>query len=218
MTQPAPNGRVIDELLLAATIPERDFAALLRRYRDTILPALSPDAPALMLLESQPHRIITRDERQDLLRFTFFDPDFDFKDYTSGRIFHEMGELRWEREQAGIQLVYTGPKAYQPALQATARIDLDDGRYRYKDRTYLLFGKRLNNRQDLDRPGARTFAEVRIPRLLHYPHLPALTGAERVQLIAREYLDAATAANVAYRFKGLARFWEQSETQERGKV
>jgi hypothetical protein len=212
MTQAAPNQWARDELLLAGTIPAKDFTALLRSYHSAISPDLSSDAPALMLLESQPRRIITQDERQDLLRFTLFDPDFDFTPYTSGRIFHTMGELRWEREHAGVQIVYTGHKAYKPALQDAQKIALDDRRYR--DRAYLMFGKRLD-RQELARSGATTFAEVRIPRLLHYPQVPALAGAERVQLVAREYLDAATAVNVAYRFKNLARFPEQAETQER---
>jgi hypothetical protein len=55
------------------------------------------------------------------------------------------------------------------------------------------------------------FAEVRIPRLLRYPQLPTLAGAERVQLVMCEYVDSETAVNVAYRLKNLVSFPKQSE-------
>jgi hypothetical protein len=215
MTQAVPNEWAKDELLLAGIIRATDFVGLIETYHNVISSQVSPDTPALMLLEEQPRRIIAQGDRQNLLRFEFFDPHFDFTLYTSGRIFHELGELRWERLPAGIQIVYTGHTAYKPTLQDAQEIALDS--HKYKDRAYLLFGERLDQ-QELDRIGAAArpgdFAEVRIPRLLRYPQVSTLNDAKRVQLIAREYPDAATAVNVAYRFKNLAPFSEQAETLE----
>lgn len=201
MIQTIQTERAIDELLLATILETRDFPALLQAYRVPL------NTHALMLLENQPQHPITQEERQDLLHFAFFDPTFNFMPYTAGRVFHTLGELRWERQQAEIHLVYTGHKEYKPALRDAQHITLDA--YTAEDRAYILFGKRLNEKQ-LARigPVAQTgdFAEVRIPRLLRYPPVPALTGVERVQLVMREYIDPETALTFAYRFKGLVPF------------
>ena len=167
MAQTTQTGRASGELLLAGTLLEKDFAAFLQTYNNTIPHRTSPDAPVFMLLEAQPHRVIEQDARQDLLHFAFFDPNFDFTPYTSGRIFHALGELRWERQHPEVQIVYTGHKEYKPELQDARESMLDA--CISKDREYFLFGKRLDQQQ-LDRIGpaaqAGDFAEVRIPRLL----------------------------------------------------
>src|SRR5947209_8525060 len=165
-----------------------------------------------MMLEEQPRRVIEQDARLDLLRFVLFDPSFDFTPYTSGRVFHALGELRWEQQVTNIQAVYTGSRKYKPVLQDASETMLDP--YIPRNREYFLFGKRLDQQQ-LDRIGPAAqpgdFAEVRIPRLLRYPQLPMLAGAERVQLVMCEYVDSETAVNVAYRFKELIPFLRQSE-------
>lgn len=207
MTHATQTKQAIGELLLAETISGEDFAAFIQAYR------IPPDATTLMLLEAQPHHAIEQDARQGLLHFEFFDPAFDFTPYTSGRIFHDLGELRWERQHPNVQVVYTGHKEYKPELQDAKETALDA--YALKDRAYFLFGRRLDKEQ-LDRigPAARPgdFAEVRIPRLLRYPALSTLVDAERVQLVICEYIDPATAMNVAYRFRVLVRFQKQAET------
>ncbi|MDQ2717458.1 MAG: hypothetical protein M3Z08_21395, partial [Chloroflexota bacterium] len=58
------------------------------------------------------------------------------------------------------------------------------------------------------------FAEVRIPRLLRYPALDTLAGAQRIQLDTCEYIDPDTGANIAYRFKRLVPF-QRSQEQEK---
>jgi hypothetical protein len=212
MVQATQTERATGQLLLAGTIQGEDFAAVLQAYR--IPDSIPPDAPALMLLEAKPRRVIEQDARQNLLHFAFFDPTFDFTPYTSGRIFHALGELRWERQHPSVQIVYTGHKEYKPELQDARETALDA--YIPKDRAYFLFGKRLNKQERdlLIGPAAQPgdFAEVRIPRLLRYPQLPTLTDAERVQLVMCEYTDPTTALNGAYRFKKLVRFQKQSET------
>src|SRR6266700_2040713 len=212
MAQATQTKGAIGEILLAETIVEENFASFIQAYNNSIPPSTSPDVPTLMLLEEQPHRVIEQNARQDLLHFALFDPTFDFMSYTSGRIFHALGELRWERQHPGVQIVYTGHKEYKPELPDANETTLDT--CIPEDREYFLFGKRLEEKQ-LDRIGPVAqpgdFAEVRIPRLLRYPQLPTLAGAERVQLVICEYVDSATAVNVAYRFKNLVRFPKHSE-------
>ena len=212
MAQATQTKQAIGELLLAGTVAAADFAQFLQTYNTIIPHSPSPDAPTLMLLEAQPRHVITQEKRQGLLHFALFDPSFNFASYTSGRIFHALGELRWEQQHSDIQMVYTGHKAYKPQLQDAKETDLDA--YTFEDRKYFLFGKRLDQEQ-LKRIGpaqAGDFAEVRIPRLLRYPPLPTLGNAERVQLVMCEYIDSTTALNVAYRFKRLVPFHNQSES------
>ncbi len=111
MAQATQTERASGELLLAGTISGEDFASFIQAYNN-----IPPDAPALMLLEAQPRRVIEQDARQNLLHFAFFDPSFDFTPYTAGRIFHALGELRWERQHPNVQIVYTGHKEYRPEL------------------------------------------------------------------------------------------------------
>ncbi len=202
MTQ---TTHAIGELLLSGTVPQDTFIALIQQYQ------IPSREATFMLLEVQPHHVIRQDERQDLLRFELFDPAFDFTPYTSGRIFHEQGELRWERQQANVQIIYTGHKEWQPTLPTSTYEELKD--YTFKDRSYLLFGQRLARRQ-LELIGSTAkkgdFAEVRIPRLLRYPQLPdELENEDFLCLVMCEYIDSATALTVAYRFKGLGPYKEE---------
>lgn len=194
------------ELLVSGTVRVEDFAAFVSTW------AVPPDSPTLILVENQPRYVIQPQERQNLLQFAIFNPAFDFMPYASGRIFHAQGELRWERQQAHMHIVFTGAQAYRPGLLDVEEIALDD--CEKVPRAYFLFGRRLDNQQ-LARigPPAQTgdFAEVRIPRLLRYPPLPVVAQAERVQLAIYEYVDPATGANVAYRFYDLVPFQKSQE-------
>ena len=212
MAQATQFALAVDELLLAGTVSGEDFTDFLQAYR--VPAATAPGAPTLMLLEDQPRRVVAEDARQDLLYFAIFDPTFDFTLYTAGRIFHRLGELRWERQQTKVQVVYTGHKDYKPAINDALTIALE-GRF-FEDRAYLLFGKRLHKpERDLIGSAAQPgdFAEVRIPRLLRYPPLESLDDAEMVQLDTREYMDDTTARNIAYRFMSLVPFQKQGETR-----
>ncbi len=117
MTQATQTELATGELLLAGIIQGEDFASFIQAYNSNIPHNTSLDTPTLMLLEEQPRRVIQQHARQDLLHFAFFDPTFDFTPYTSGRIFHALGELRWERQDTNIQVVYTGSRKYKPYSQ-----------------------------------------------------------------------------------------------------
>lgn len=188
------------EILLAGTVQKEALNTFLQGC------PLPPDETVLMLMETHPHRVITPEERQDMLYFAIFDPDFDFSSYTSGRIFHAQGEIRWEQQDDRVRCVYTGDRAYKPALQDPSQRTLPVA----YNRTYILLGKRLIDEQQKRinaHPG--DFAEIRIPRLLRYPQLPATKEAERMQLVVCEYVDPATGHNYAYRFRSLVPFQKQ---------
>lgn len=188
---------MVKEICLAGTTP--NIATLLKEYRipDTL--------PVLMLLEQQPQHIIEPEQQQDLLYFAHFKRSFDWDKYTSGRIFHQDGELRWEKQASTFHVIYTGQTQYSPELKDTASLLLDS--CSVKTKRYYLFGKRLNSKE-LDHIGAPAqvgdFAELRIPRLLRYPILPTLENAERVQFMVKEYSDPDTSLNIAFRFTKLA--------------
>lgn len=204
-------AQTTEELLVGGSVPHNDFAALIKTYK------IPDGAVTLMLLEIQPRNVVEPKARQGLLLFERFNPEFDFEPYTSGRIFHGQGELRWERRQADIQVVYTGDTEYKPELNDSKERRL--GAYDSVTRSYFLFGKRLSDGQlkhidPATQPGDFAFAEVRIPRLLRYPTLEELKGAERIRLAICEYIDRTTGANIAYRFKKLVPF-QKSQEQEK---
>lgn len=201
------------DLLVAGTMSTEGFAAFVKNYTPP------PGTTTLVLMESQPDHVVEPGERQDLLRFVLFDPKMDFKPYTSGRIFNEYSEIRWEKHHSDIDIVYTGNEEYRPDLQnAKVRDPRKLDGCKLVSRKYFLFGKRLDA-AGLDHIGAVAqegdFAEVRIPRLLRYPRLDSLGDAERVQLAVYEYVDLKTGTNVAYRFHGLVPFDPSQKPQEK---
>ncbi len=125
MAQATQTKGAIGEILLAGTILEEKFASFIQAYNNNFSPSTSPDVPTLILLEEQPRRVIEQEARQSLLHFALFDPNFDFTPYTSGRIFHPLGELRWERQYPKVQIVYTGHKKYRPKLPDARETTLD---------------------------------------------------------------------------------------------
>jgi hypothetical protein len=203
------------DLLVAGTVSTEGFAALVKNYTPP------PGTTTLVLMESHPDHVIEPKERQDLLRFVLFDPNTDFTPYTSGRIFNDYGEIRWEKHHSNIHIVYMGNKEYKPDLQKAGAQDGKEETLigcKLVSRKYFLFGKRLDA-AGLDHIGPVAqegdFAEVRIPRLLRYPRLDSLGNAERVQLAVYEYVDLKTGTNVAYRFYNLVPFAPSEKSQEK---
>jgi hypothetical protein len=199
----------MQDLMVASTIKLAAFPALVQTWQ------VRADIPALMMLETMPRQIVEPEKRQDLLRFEFFQPDVAFAHYQSGRIFHEYGEIRWEKLPSDeVQVVYTGTPEYRLALPEAREKVLNASVCARTARNYFLFGKRLES-DERKRIGPATregdFAEVRIPRLLRYPRLPTLEGAERIQLALYEYTDLATGTIIAYRFHDLVPFQTREE-------
>jgi len=161
---------------------------------------------AYALVEQLPAWVITRaNERQDLLRFTHFDPAIPFAAYTSGRVFDNQAELRWEKQGNMMQVVYLGTRERAEVL-LRYKLQKKDELVALKpadEKKYVLFGERLRP-EDLKKIGqaAQTgdFAEVRIPRILRYP-VPQ-DEQRYARLTVREYVDEQNRV-VLFRFQNL---------------
>jgi hypothetical protein len=171
----------------------------------------SPEA--LVLAEQIPQYVI--DDRRNppkLLLFERFEPDKpeqmnELANYTSGRVFQEEAELRWEKQGKMLRIVYLGSEEYAPAWQEYDLLEnreLDKLVPQKEPGHYYLFGERIK-RGDLEKMHGRAragdFAEVRIPHLLRYPVQP--DAGSYVRLVVREYIDAATGQMALFRFQSL---------------
>jgi hypothetical protein len=158
---------------------------------------------AYVLVEELPQRVIEKKERQSLLRFARISGGVDLAQYTSGRVFDQHAELRWEKDSDGkYHVVYLGTERELRELKKDEE-ELKKLKKHEKPKYYYLFGEYLDA-QKLENMGIESeegyYAEVRIPRLLRYP---APTGARRVQLVVCEYLDKDTNDLKLFRFQGL---------------
>jgi hypothetical protein len=164
---------------------------------------------ALFLAEQLPVRAsIGPRERRDLLRFTYFNRDLPFTDYSSGRVFQRDAELRWQLQGDKMRVVYLGPQERASVLHEYGLREKHDQEkpedLRKRDAYYYLFGERIRP-PDLEKIGPQAkpgdFAEVRIPHLLRYP-VPH-DGKRYVRLAVREYVDPATDQVRLFRFQAL---------------
>jgi hypothetical protein len=167
---------------------------------------------AFFLAEQLPSHIINHEQRQDLLLFARVENLGNIEklqEYTSGRIFSELFELRWEKEIGGAyQVVYFGRDCEISGLTKDEVESENIKHYKPDTKHYYLFGERL----DLKAPefatmnvkpapeGCDYYATTRIPRLLLYP---IDSRARRVQLRVREYLDETTSRVRLFRFQDL---------------
>ena len=179
-------------------------------------------AEARVLMEQLPHRIVTKPaDRQALLLFEFFNPELEFEQYDSGRIFQQSGELRWEKEGEQFKIVYAGDEG---ELAETIEMLLRDYHERNEspeklyfprreaEKKYYLFGTRLDD-EDLKKIGPTAkqgdFAEGRIQRLLRYPLEKEATKGP-ICLTVQEMYDETTEQLVLFRFV------ELDENDEKG--
>lgn len=191
------------EILYAGSVPLEKMAQ--------IVAACHFEQDALFLAENIPMQpVILQQVRRDLLRFTYVKEGTPCAAYSSGRIFQEDRELRWERQKEILHVVYLGPADTNVEI-----ILLENGLKNKNDRLaelkkslepkyYALFGERLKE-EDLPyfgktaRPG--DFAVVRIPRVLHYP-VPQ-NDEPAVRLLVCEYFNEAMGSVDLFRFQAL---------------
>lgn len=165
---------------------------------------LSDSVGSLILLEMQPQKMVEKEDRQNLLFFAEYPGKLPhiINEYTAGRIFHEEFELRWEKINSGLQVVYIGNK--RTLSLPTEKTDVLKDCVRATS-SYYLFGKRLDD-EKVDNIGepAQTddFAEVRIPRLLRYPVKDK--HKDYVKLNVYEYWHKVTNERILFRFRSLA--------------
>lgn len=160
---------------------------------------------AFLFLEKLPQKVITTEERRELLLCDYFDASLLtaeknlllLAEYTSGRIFQPAFELRWEKQKQQMRVVYVGEKRDIPPLDIKEDIHLEK---KGSPRSYYLFGERLRSK-DVKRIGVPAkegdYAELRIPRLLHYP---VKEEKRYVQLFIQEYKHGQTAKVPLFRF------------------
>lgn len=161
-------------------------------------------AEAFVLFECFPQDIITEEQRPGLLQFAYLNDvaKGDINNSTSGRVFQQEFELRWEKDGNQYRITYLAeePKHGLPGL--TCNDTLLSGLEKHNGRKYYLFGTLFDaskaGRKDEDK--YRYYAEVRIPRLLHYP---TQKNAQRVQLTVCEYVDEKSGCIQLYRFQNL---------------
>lgn len=189
------EGRDLMEEILASG-PVDDIAALIT--------ACGFSLEAFVLTENFPqHQVSDPRERQNLLRFARLADDVNVHDTTSGRVFDRDSELRWEQKNDEYWAVYLGVKRELPNLRVDNR-PLEGLLKREVPKQYYLFGEVLDadKLRHMGLEGTTGYyAEVRIPRLLHYPALP--DAPRRVQLVVCEYIDATTGNVQLFRFQDL---------------
>ena len=162
---------------------------------------------ARFLAEQMPlHFVSSAKERENLLRFTGYEHGRSYADTTSGRIFQDDRELRWELQGERIHIAYLGPEedsAHLSVYSLTPHNELASWEKRMI--SYYLFGERIGE-NDLEQVGARAgdLAVVRIPRLLRYPVKDE--NKPYVRLLVCEYLEKGTEQSAYYRFQGLERY------------
>jgi hypothetical protein len=151
-------------------------------------------------------------ERQKMLLFDLFNlynlekQEIQLSNYNSGRIFGENMEIRWEKQNGKIHVVYLGTDKYTSILRdygLQENLDILE-KTQAVPKSYYLFGERLKT-EDLrymDRAATtKHFAEVRIPQLLLYPVPPS--SKPYVCLQVREYINAETGVVELFRFQKL---------------
>jgi hypothetical protein len=160
---------------------------------------------AVFMAEQLPTHLINKEERLALLQFIHFKSDLSCAEYTTGRIFQEDRELRWEKQGEKLRVVYVGAAENEAELR-------DDRLHpntvlstlKKKSTYYYLFGERLR-KNDLDKMGKSVqegdFAVVRIPRILRYP---VFNNNERyARLIVCEYREPETDRVALFRFQNV---------------
>lgn len=157
------------------------------------------------MAEQLPTHLINKEERLDLLQFIYFKSDLSCAKYTTGRIFQEDRELRWEKQGEKLRVVYVGAAENEAELRDD-RLHPNTVLSTLKKKTtyYYLFGERLR-KDDLDKMGkavqAGDFAVVRIPRILRYP--VANDNKRYARLIVCEYREPETDRVALFRFQNV---------------
>lgn len=219
------NTETLD-FLAAGTV--EDIAALIE--------ACEFPQDAYFLAEQLPQHVIAQEQRQELLQFarvsdlkkkndsmSSHGAKIDPALYTSGRIFCQKFELRWNYNQRTreTQVVYLGEEErtlpdLKPAKNLDSlRTELRALEKKAKSGHYYLFGTTLDtslNGERIQQMGLveeqrdadwRYYAEVRIPRLLRYPKPDNAGNKRRVRLVVCEYFERGTGSVRLFRFQKL---------------
>lgn len=189
------------EILYAGAIPLEEMSQ--------IITACNFEQDARFLAENIPtHVVITAEERRNLLCFTYVKEGIPYSAYSSGRIFQEDRELRWERQKDKLRVVFLGPpdiNAESVFLEHKMKSKAEDLALLKKSdepEYYALFGERIKE-NELHHFGKTAklgdFAVVRIPRVLRYP--VDVNKEPAARLLVCEYRNKATGNVDLFRFQ-----------------
>jgi CRISPR-associated protein (TIGR03984 family) len=165
----------------------------------------------LLLVEQIPTHVVSARERQSLLLFETYRPEIDVLSYTSGRLFQESFELRWEKLGGDLfKVVYLGATLNTDVVQNYVLHEnkqfsqlVEEKKLEYREKRYYLFGERLEEDGQLGRAGTaygKQYTELGIPRILYYP---VQNSSQRLQLVVREYICQETGQIEYFRFQFL---------------
>jgi hypothetical protein len=160
----------------------------------------------LMILERLPLSWLDPAGIDTGLRFERFELAAPFNQYERGRIFHEAGELRWEKIDHQFWTVFVGRDDLAiPAVFGRDPLELTEP----ESRTYYLWGKRLSEKALTilgEQKKSPVFAEFTVGGILkEYPAPPpADEKLEQLVLDVAEYIDPTTRQLRYYRFKGVS--------------
>ncbi len=165
---------------------------------------------SLLLTEQLPTHFVNAQERRNMLRFEIYGPEVDVAEYTSGRLFQNDFELRWEKQDALFQVIYLGSEQKKARLydfglkeDTTFRDQVESQKLEHREKKYYLFGEQMDEdeqREHTETIHGKSFVELRIPRLLRYP---VRHSSRYVQLVVREYIDKETGRVEYFRFQAL---------------
>ena len=171
---------------------------------------------SLLLTEQLPTHFVNAQERRNMLRFEIYGSEVDVAAYTSGRLFQNVFELHWEKQNSLFQVVYLGSEQNKSRLydfnlkeDTTFRDRLESEKLEYREKKYYLFGEQMDEdeqREHTETVHGKSFVELRIPRLLYYP---VQSSSRYVQLVVREYIDKETGRVEYFRFQALEPTVEQ---------
>ncbi len=167
---------------------------------------ISWPADTLMILERLPLRWLNQADIDTGLCFERFEADTAFNTYERGRIFHQDGELRWEKIEQRFWAVYVGSDdiTLPEAFSKDDSLSLDEPR----SQTYYLWGKRLNQEALAilgQQQEAAVFAEFTVGGILTpYPvEAPPPGQQDQLALSVAEYIEPGTKELQYYRFQGV---------------
>lgn len=209
------------EKLYTGKISSDDFQQLIASWN-----FLENTDDTWVLAEQIPEHVVANPkdpaERKKMLLFKLFKSEESEKQalqltgYSSGRIFQENMEIRWEKLDGQMHVVYLGTEKYTSALRHYGLQDnskiLDEIQAESpKTKSYYLFGKWLKDEdikyKDKQEKEAEYFAEIRIPQLLLYPVKPSkpdeLATKPFVCLQVCEYTNKDTGIAELFRFQKL---------------
>ena len=165
-----------------------------------IVQALDCPPELLMMLERVPTAFLPDAEQKPGICLKKYDTSENLEAWERGRIFHNIFELRWEKQGGVFVIVYIGEPTELPMPHIMSLSEFE-----VRDENYYLWGEKMSegNLKAIDQSEATNlFLELQIPRLLPYP-VSNRGGKSRVKISARHYLNSETGALEFYRFRYL---------------